>query len=63
MGAHVFDAARSQHDLQHGEIQRLLGLTQRKVIIKTDIECPFYYSLAETILDCGNLIVIYRTLG
>ena len=26
MGAHVYDAARSHHDLQHGEIQRLLGL-------------------------------------
>ncbi|KAK2555834.1 hypothetical protein P5673_022475 [Acropora cervicornis] len=29
MGAHVCDAARSHHDL-HGEIQRLLGLIQRK---------------------------------
>ena len=38
MGAHVYDAARSHHDLQHGEIQRLLGLIQRKVSISTDID-------------------------
>ena len=37
MGAHVCDAARSHHDL-HGEIQRLLGLIQRKVSIKTNID-------------------------
>lgn len=38
MGAHVYDAARSHYDLQHGEIQRLLGLIQRKVSISTDID-------------------------
>ena len=38
MGAHVFDAARSHHDLQHGEIQPLLGPIQRKASIKTDID-------------------------
>jgi len=38
MGAHVCDAARSHHNLQHGEIQWLLGLMQSKVSIKTDID-------------------------
>lgn len=42
MGAHVYDAARSHHDLQHGEIQRLLGLIQRKVSISTDIDKKKY---------------------
>ena len=38
MGAHVYDVARSHYDLQHGEIQRLLGLIQRKVSISTNID-------------------------
>ena len=42
MGAHVYDAARSHHDLQHGEKERLLGLIQREVSIKTDIDLKIH---------------------
>jgi len=31
MGTHVFDAAKSHYDLQHGERQRLLALMKAKV--------------------------------
>ena len=48
MGAHVYDAARSHHDLQHGEIQRLLGLIQRKVSIKTDIDLKIHRNPVNT---------------
>ena len=30
MDAHVYDAARSHYDLKHGEIQRLLGIIQKR---------------------------------
>lgn len=48
MGAHVYDAARSHHDLQHGEIQRLLGLIQRKVSISTDIDKKIQWNPVNT---------------
>ena len=48
MGAHVYDAARSHHDLQHGEIQRLLDLIQRKVSISTDIDKKIQWNPVNT---------------
>lgn len=48
MGAHVYDAARSHYDLQHGEIQRLLGLIQRKVSISTDIDKKIRWNTVNT---------------
>ena len=38
MSAHVYDAANSHHDLQHGEIQRLLAMIQKEVCSKIDID-------------------------